>query len=203
MHMCVCDIQTHTHTPVVLKTHTSFHFLWWMRKCSHKQINKTSIPNPITSVCFSWSFSRVFHDLTYRTAPPPILSSLSLSRLRPYLIVCLFSLAAPSFRSQAGRWEVGAQPTTHTFHPWRTRASGGSFCPLALQEALQSCFCPPALKRLLQLRPRGKQWRDVYKTGIRKVQTYVNLLAWHLTKAVQSSMCLLCVSLALTSLYLY
>ncbi|KAI4815499.1 hypothetical protein KUCAC02_005641 [Chaenocephalus aceratus] len=41
------------------------------------------------------------------SSPAPLLSSLSLSPLRPYLIVCLFSLAAPSFRSQAGggRWK--------------------------------------------------------------------------------------------------
>ncbi|TNN60241.1 hypothetical protein EYF80_029576 [Liparis tanakae] len=49
-------------------------------------------------------------DLTYPAAPPPLLSSLSLCRIRPYLIVCLFSLAASSFRSQAGSDPVALRP---------------------------------------------------------------------------------------------
>ena len=78
----------------------------------------------------------------------------------PYLIVCLFSLAAPSFRSQAGRWEVGAQPSTHTFHPWRLRASGGSSCPQALQETLKPCCCPPAPNYSSGSGLRWKEGRD-------------------------------------------
>lgn len=47
--------------------------------------------------------------MTYLAAPPPPSYPLSLwPRLGPYLIVCLFSLAAGYFRSQAKRREVGA-----------------------------------------------------------------------------------------------
>lgn len=53
-----------------------------------------------------------FGALTYLAAPPSSYPLFLSPRLGPYLIVCLFSLVAPYFRSQARRREVGAQPTT-------------------------------------------------------------------------------------------
>lgn len=139
---CACDVQTCTHTPCAGPSeNTHILSLSLMDEEMLPQIYKQSLHLQTHYICMV--FLELQLDLTYPAAPPP-LSSVSLSRLRPYLIVCLFSLAAPCIRSQAGRWEMGAQPTTHTFHPWRQKASSNSSCPHALQEALQPCCCPPA-----------------------------------------------------------
>ncbi len=114
---CTCAWDIHTHTPT--HTHTYKHTLALcvgpsenthilsLSLMVEEMLTQTYKQNPHPKhhyICMLFLELRFgLQDLTYPAAPPPLLSSLSLSQLRPYLIVCLFSLAAPNFRSQAGR----------------------------------------------------------------------------------------------------
>ena len=105
---CACDSQTRTRAlcaPALLKTHTSFHFLWWMRKCSHKHINKTSIPNPhyICMLFLELQLSLSGPDVARSSASPPILSFSLPAQALPD---CLLVFPGGSQLPFPG-WEVG------------------------------------------------------------------------------------------------
>lgn len=117
--MCVWHTGAHARTLcalILLKTHTSFHFLWWMRKCSHKHINKTSV---------GLSSSLSGPDV-YLADPPPLLSSLCLSPGSgpTWLSACFpWRLPASVPRPGGGRWERSLRHILSTPEGWGPAAA--------------------------------------------------------------------------------
>lgn len=133
-------VRVHAHAPLVLlKTHTSFHFLWWMRKCSHKHINKNLHP-------FSSSFIGVVQgfDVPCGPAPPPILS-FSLCSSGPTWLSACFPWRLPTSvpRPEAGRWEHSLRHRLSSPDGWGPAAVPTNCGPLRkpLSQAAATVSC--------------------------------------------------------------